>query len=489
MDAIESMPYVQGFTNDIFISFSHTDNRDGWVETFHTRLKDRLEQIGARVSIWRDRKLRGTDVFSDEIFSQLRDSAVLVSIVSPSGIQSNWCQDERQKFEQFAELSGGFRLGNVLRAVKVVKTPLANDDHQSLFGTLGSEFYQRDPQTNRFREFDPSGPEFRAQLNYLAQDILDTLNMVRQRSVSSTEKLAVYVATTSSDLEEQRRMIVRQIEDWGYAVLPTGLLPSDSSGFRSIVTAALAKCILSVNLVSKQRGLILDDEEKSIIALQYEFAQLRPVDRIVWVSPSSRPDPNVLGTIEQGTQHGLECLEGRSLEELKEVIEAKLKRLRGEASLLKEGGDKINVYMVCDRKDHPYVEDSQGRERALKLKSYLDNKGFVVWLPPVNQMEEKQRRKDHRETLKLSDAVLLYWGAADEAWFRENLRELIKARTSRNSSRHLAAVIYFDPPPLNEKLQYRNQLDLVVDQVGEFQAENLKPLFERLSKTSQTSSR
>jgi hypothetical protein len=243
-----------------------------------------------------------------------------------------------------------------------------------------------------------------------------------------------------------------------------------------------------VNLVSKQRGLILDDEEQSIIALQYEFAQLRPVDRIVWVSPSSRPDPNVLSTIEQGTQQGLECLEGRSLEDLKEVIEAKLKRLRGEASLLKLGGDKINVYMVCDRKDHPYVEDSQGRERALKLKSYLDSKGFVVWLPPVNQMEEKQRRKDHRETLKLSDAVLLYWGAADEAWFRENLRELIKARTSRSSSRHLAAVIYFDPPPLNEKLQYRNQLDLVVEQVGDFQPENLNPLFERLIKTSQPSS-
>jgi len=270
--------------------------------------------------------------------------------------------------------------------------------------------------------------------------------------------------------------------------MPTSALPNSSADFRSVVKAALSKCILSVNLVSTQRGLILEGEEKSVIALQYEFAQLQPVDRIVWVAPGSPIHPAVQSAIKQGTQQGLECLEGRSLEDLKEVIEAKLKRLRGEASLLKEGSDKINLYMVCDRKDHPYLEDSQGCERALKLKSYLDSKGFVVWLPPVNQMEEKQRRKDHRETLKLSDAVLLYWGAADEAWFRENLRELIKARTSRSSSRHLAEVIYIGSPPLREKLQYRNQLDLVVEQVGDFQPETLTPLFERLRKTDQTSS-
>ena len=90
-----------------------------------------------------------------------------------------------------------------------------------------------------------------------------------------------------------------------------------------------------------------------------------------------------------------------------------------------------------------------GRERALQLKSYLDSEGLVVWLPPVNAMDEKQRRKDHRATLGLSDAVVLYWGMADEAWFRENLRELIKTR--RSTRRRLAKAIYLSPPTLGEK--------------------------------------
>jgi len=486
---VEKMPYVPGFTNDIFISFAHTDNSDEWVEAFHTRLRDRLTQIGARVTIWRDSKLRGTDLFSDEIYDQLRHSAILLSIVSPTGIRSNWCQDERQKFEQFAELNGGFRIGNVLRAVKIVKTPLDNDEHRALFGTLGFEFYERDTQTDRFREFDFSEGEFRDKLDYLAQDILRILDIVRDQTARAPTSLAVYVASTSSDLEEQRQAIVRQIEDWGYSVLPTSSSPPlDSASFRSAVNSALAKCILSVHLVSKLRGLVLEGEEKSIIALQYEFAQSQPLDRVLWISPGSQPHPSVLSSIEQGPQQGVEILEGRTIEDLKEVIEGKLNRLRDEVSLIKEGSAKFNVYMVCDRNDHPYIEESKGRERALKLKSYLDSKGFVVWLPPVNPMEETRRRRDHRETLKLSDAVLIYWGAADEVWFRENLRELIKARTRRSGSRHLAEAIYLSSPPLGEKSQYRNQLDMVFEQFDDFKPEALRPLFERLHRDDQESS-
>jgi len=483
------MPYVQGFNNDVFISFAHTDNTDGWVEAFHIRLKDRLLQIGAQASVWRDNKLRGTDIFSDEIFSHLKDSAVLISIISPSGIRSSWCQDERQKFEKFAELNGGFRIGNTLRAVKVVKTPLENDEHKDLFGTLGYEFYQRIEGTRRFKEFDPSSPEFRDRIDWVAQEILDILNVLCKQNLGSDRpKPSVYVAATSSDLEEPRQSIVRQIEDWGYTVLPTSSLALlDSSSFRSSVNAALAKSLLSVHLVGKQRGLIPEGEEKSIVVLQYELAQSRPAERVLWVAPGQSPDPVVLSSI-ANDQEGVEILEGRTLEDLKELIEAKLKRLREETSLLRQGKSKFSVYIVCDRKDHPYLNESDGHKRALQLKSYLDNEGYVVWLPPVSSMEETRRRKDHRETLKLSDAVLLYWGAADEVWFRESVRELIKERTRRSGCRRLAEAAYLGGPPLVAKSLYRHQLDMVFEQFEDFQPDVLRPLFERLHQRNDNSS-
>lgn len=474
------MSYLPGFTNDIFISFAHIDNLDGWVEQFQKRLTNRLAQIDAAVTIWRDSKLRGTDDFSEDISEQLKNSAILVSIVSPSSIRSRWCQDERQKFEQFAALNGGFRVGKTLRAVKVVKTPLDHDAHRELFkDTLGFEFYEREAQTSRIQEFDLTSPEFRAKLDDLAQDIKQALNAVGSLGTPGSEKLNVYVAPTSTDLDESRQTIVRQIEDWGYNVLPAGPLPLDSSSFHSMANAALEKSVLSVHMVSSQRGLIPEDEDKSIVALQYELAQARLMDRILWVMPGSKPNPNVLSSIEQGSQKGVERVEDRTLEYLKEVIGARLNRLRKEAPLLQESSDKI-VYLVCHPSDNPFAEDGLGPARLLELKSYLDSKGMIVWLPPVNVTEEKQRRKDHRATLNVSDAVVIYWGKADEVWFRENLRELITARARRSSRRRLAEAIYFSAPPLGAKSQYRNQLDLVFEQFENFQPEGLKPLLQRL---------
>src|SRR5262249_7162702 len=161
------------------------------------------------------------------------------------------------------------------------------------------------------------------------------------------------------------------------------------------------------------RGLIPEGEEKSIVALQYEAAQSLSKDRVLWICPDTQPDPGIRFLIEQSSQQGAEILEGRSIEDLKEVVGAKLSRLREETCLTKEK-DKFNTYMIWDGKDNPYLTEAQGGERALQLKAYLDSQDCVVWLPPVSQMEETRRRRDHRETLKLSDAVLLYWGTADE---------------------------------------------------------------------------
>jgi hypothetical protein len=476
------MPYLQGFVNDIFISFAHIDNTEGWVETFQIRLRDRLAQIGIKVGIWRDTKLRGTDLFSDEIFEQLRGSALLLSIVSPTSISSHWCQDERQKFEQFAALNGGFRVGNTVRAIKVVKTPLSNDEHRTLFDTLGFEFYARNDQSDHFREFNFASPEFTDALNALAQDIVNSLNVLRQHLAGMVTQLPVYVAATTSDLDNERQALVRQITDWGYSVVPAE--PSslvECSDCRSEIESTLAKSILTVHLVSNKRGVIPDGEDKSIVALQYEVAQSRSVDRVLWIRPGTQPDQTILNLIQHNTQRGAEVLEERTLEDLKEVVEVKLKSLRDEARLTKENG-RFNIYLVCDRQDHPYLMEAQGRERALQLKAYLDSKGCVVWLPPVSQMEETRRRRDHRETLKLSDAVLLYWGNANEDWFRENLRDVIKARTRRSGNRHLAAAIYLGGPPRNEKTGYKNQIELVFEQFDTFQPDGLKPLFQQLQR-------
>ena len=485
------MPYVPGFTNDIFISFAHVDNLDGWVEGFQEHLRNRLLQLGADVAIWRDTKLRGTDIFSDEIFTQLQQSALLISIVSPTGIKSHWCEDERQAFERFAELNGGLRFGNHLRAIKVVKTPLPADQHRDLFGVLGFEFYEREEQSDRFQEFDPTSAKFREKRNEMALDIKSVLDAFSGYLTDAPKKDSVYVATTTPDLTRSRDVIVRQLEDWGYAVRPQGSEPPRlSRSFQAVTKAELAASIFSVHLVSDQPKPIVEDGEDSISG-QYDLAQSLPKDRIVWIGPGCVLYSEFDDAIKLGLQKGVEVLQDRSLEDLKDVIEERLNRRRQQPTSARKNEDpasppksedKVELYLICDRADHPWSEESTGDQRALKVKEYLDGIGVVVMPSPFSEMAWSELEEEYGEQLQLSNAVLLYWGTASENWFLRTRRIIVKEQTRRNKTSNagtLTEAFYFGSPPM-KKAQYRKITDLVFEQYDEFDPSVLKPLLDRL---------
>jgi len=413
----------------------------------------------------------------------LKQSALLISILSPNGMHSNWCEKERQRFELYAEANGGFRIGNILRALKVVMTPASNDAHRPVFGTIGYEFFEKDRQTGRPDHYLPSDARFDKQVDRLAQESRTILQTLASAELHPS-KPAVYVAEVSSDLEPDRTRIVEQLRAWGYRVAPIEPLPIHSPALRASIESAMGEAVMSVHLLSDKRGAIPDEENESIIALQYELANARGLDRIVWVLPNAQPHASVEAALQAGSANGLERLEGlNTIEDVKEILAAKLKGL-DERGGIPSGGPKLNIYLVCHERDLPLSGAAGDGANALKLKSFLDSRGFCAWLPPANVTNPRVREKDHRETLKMSEAVILYWGASDEAWFRGALRELTKARSTTRRNRPFAAeAIYLSPPPRQEKGMYRTHLDLLIEQFNDFQPEDLRPFLNRLRKT------
>ena len=116
------------FEKHVFISYAHLDNipitqgQDGWVSRLHTSLYSMLSRrLGCEARIWRDSKLKGDDVFSDEIVGQFSRSAVLLSIISPRYVKSDWCKRELNEFCEAAAKTTGVVVGNKSRALKVLR--------------------------------------------------------------------------------------------------------------------------------------------------------------------------------------------------------------------------------------------------------------------------------------------------------------------------------------------------------------------------------
>jgi hypothetical protein len=172
--------------HDIYISYSHLDNaplvhgEKGWVDDLREQLEHKLAQIlGYMPSIWYDARLHGENAFLDEgLNERLGKTCVLVCVLSPGYVRSEWCLRELREFRRMAEESWGLTVAHGRsRVFKVVKTYVERHLHpKELQEQTGYEFFEVEPGTGRPREYDQGlgtirDPRYRDMLNYLARDI------------------------------------------------------------------------------------------------------------------------------------------------------------------------------------------------------------------------------------------------------------------------------------------------------------------------------
>ena len=375
------------FDCDAFISYSHIDNvglvegSKGWITNLHRALEIRVGQLlGEKPEIWRDPKLTGNDVFENTLVEQLKRVAVLVTIVSPRYIKSEWTRRELVEFWKAAEAQGGVTFHDKARIFKVMKTPIPRDmDPPELQPLLGYEFFQIDPQSGRVRELDEvfgtdAQRDFWMKLDDLAHDIAALLEILQGESpdaipcLQATKKQAVFLAETTADLKEQREAIRRDLQQHGFIVLPARGLPLIASEMKTSLEEDLAQCRMSIHLVGKNYGLIPEGSNASLLEIQNELAIERgkrgSFERLLWI-PSGlvTEDERQAKVIHQlrmdpRMQAGADLLE-TLFEDLRTVIH---ERLRDEPKILQQkycvepaGENRGQIYLIYDQRDSAIV--------------------------------------------------------------------------------------------------------------------------------------
>ena len=492
--AISSQSYIPTFENDIFISYTHIDNAplaknlEGWVTFFHTALQARLRQLlGAELAIWRDAKVQGNDYLSDTLLKQFPKIAILISILSPRYIQSQWCLRELQEFAEVAEKTDGLSLEDKARVFKVVKTLIQREEHpEVLRGLLGYEFFAIDAHKDRPVEFRPElGAEaeqkFFAKLEDLAYDIhllLKTLK-ARQSGLPGTTPASgnitpVYLAPTTNDLSEAYDKIRRELLERSCRVLPIGDLPlHDTTALRKRVLADLALCKFSVHLIGAKYGFVPEDETHSLVEMQHElaseFSLKDGLSRLIWLPPglqtTDERQQKFIHALRTGAyvQERADLLE-TPLEELKSSILAKLRNGRPNGPGTVAPAGPARIYLI-------YCE--QDRETAASIEDYLYDQGFELELP-VFEGDETQLREAHQDKLMLCDAVLIYGGAITDAWLSSKRADLKKVFGWGRQQPLAAQAIYFAAPQADFKQRFRSHEIMVMKNFETFASNDLQ---------------
>lgn len=466
------------FDGDAFISYAHLDNvelvegKKGWVANLHRALEVRVAQLlGKSPHIWRDPKLQGNDLFAETLVERLRRVAVLVTIVSPRYIKSEWTLRELKAFVTAAEEQGGLRVGDKARVFKILKTPVPLEKTPpELRMLLGYEFFRVDPESGRIRELDEVfGPEaqreFWIKLDDLAHDLVALLEEIhgdtdlqhdegpaapaargeevpsRARAPalaapaaepaaqSATSRGAVFLAETTSDLREQREQLRRDLLQHGYTVLPSQPLPHVADEAEAVIRESLARCRMAVHPVGRSYSLVPEGGSLSMIELQHELATERGGDarflRLVWLPAGlSATDPRQQQLVERlrldpRIQGSADLLEG-IFEDLRTTLQEWLVREPKTPPRPEPTPAHTTIpqlYFLADQRDAELIEPW--------AEALFDQ--HIEVIRPLFDADEAAIREYHEENLTVCDGVLIFYGAGNELWLQRKLRELQKA--------------------------------------------------------------
>jgi hypothetical protein len=509
--------FLSDFDEDVFISYAHNDDDIyaqepwGWVTRLHQDLEQRVRNyLGSDIRFWRDCEIRNNDDFSKKILNRLVRTAAFLSVLSPSFLQREWCRRELETFAGEADRQMGLLVDDERsRIFKVEKMPVErNTLPPAMQGTKTYRFYEPDPaQPKRLHELRPllGGEYYRRyfeQMDELAKDIAALLKDMATSvgggaKQAEPDRLTVYVAETTSDLDDKVGELRRDLKDRGYLVLPSGDLPYRASAYKDKVRECLKGAALSVHLVGAEYGFVPEGETKSNVWLQHDLAMERSGDanffRLIWMPGNvSSSDERQQGFIsylrgDAGVLRGADLL-NNNIEELKTVVHEKLATLvtrrRGaqqQVVAAKSGGavetpsrapdEPLRVYIMCDRADRKSPS-------LVALRKCLMSNGYEPMLPAESE-DESRALQVHAENLGFCDACLIFYGDGSSEWFEAKLRDLRKYLRGRQPP-IMAKAVYVAAPSNEHKDEVETLEAMVLRGEATFSPNEIEPFLQKL---------
>ena len=518
-----SKAFVDGYEADVFISYARLDDKPvmgdpvGWVSQLHTELINQLPvYLGAEAQIWRDQEeIRNNEDFTKKISHQLENSATFIAILSESFINREWCLREVEEFTAHADKRFGVYIdGDKKRLFSVERMPVSRDMLPSqLTGTTTYRFFENG------RILRPSvNAQHRAKYLANVEDLLIDISKVLKLLAKSARDggtvpvaaepvpvgQTVYLAQTTSSLDDQAAEMRRDLTERGFRVLPQGDLPNRAGRLREDVSAALEQCALSIHLVGEDYGFVPEGEaSKSNLWMQHDLAlgkaKAGDLTCLVWVAGAGAPRDErqraFLAYLEEDdtAQRHMDLLRNCGLEELKaEAYEMlakfaadKLKRAAAAkaaaarpAAAMPAAAAPASAPAAAPAFDEPplvYIMCEAASRKAaalVALTRHLLAKGYdPVFLEGAAGEAAVQQ---HVENLNTCDACLIFHDQASNDWLAQKLGDLRKYLRGR-ARPVLARAVYLAGSELVE-----TNAAMVLNGSGGFAPEQLEPFTQKI---------
>jgi hypothetical protein len=442
-----SKAFVPGYKHDVFVSYAHVDDipphgvSHGWVTTFVAELGRQLAMLLGRKdnhSVWMDYHLRGNSTISPTILQEAAESATLLVILSQGYLSSEWCSYERETFLSRIKAQQGIDIPVFVIEKQRLDRSLWPRDLDNL---RGYPFWECDSLlgsgTSCYTLADPypreDQPNYWLRLSDLSKDLTAALRQILLGKGSeerpAANRVKVFLAEVTDDLEEKREEVKRYLDQRGLQVLPEYYYPNDPERFRRAQENDLADCRLFVQLLSSVAGKRPPGADNGFPDFQYQIAKQGNLPIIQWRSPDLDLEGDIVDA--QRVLLEAETVMAVPIEEFKEKVIGRATTRVPETPISSQ-----STLVFVNHGD----EDAELATKVIRIIEEA-NLGYSV---PLREGSPAQLRQDLEENLLISDAILWIYGQAPLGWVREQLLNFQKVGWRRDKPARKALCKY--PP-------------------------------------------
>lgn len=449
--------------HDIFVSYAHVDNEllpgetEGWVTQLISTLEVYLRQkLGRRekFTLWRDPELPGNVPLTPEILETVRDSQIILLVLSPGYVSSTWCLDELAAFVKARGVSSG-------RVFVIERDKLAESDRPAVLADLkGYAFWVADKQqsgvvrtlgtpamgsyrADYFRQVEdlaiqlvgklksirkaaPTLPESAASddipvaaQNFFYTPPQNTDELSESSESASSEKTTlatVYVAPVPDTLQLERNDFIRVLNQHRIEVLPQSNRINYST-FQQEMEQDLERSQCFVQLLDASSNM-------GLVNAQYQIASQSEADVLQWRSTELEVDA-------VSDQDQLALLRGQHVmaSDLVNFQQHLLKRLFPPEPLAKP------AVLVEPEQQIIFINvGNEDRALAERVSKQLSAHGHFCVLPvtPDERSRPADIRKDMEHNMRYCDSLLLLYDSSPITQIRQFLMQSWRMRAQRD---------------------------------------------------------
>jgi hypothetical protein len=517
------------FKYDVFISYAHADDEPHhatekkWVTVLCDALSSRYRsRTGDPLRVWRDPLLRPGQVFDPVILERVRESAILLPIVSPSFIKSDYCLKEFQEFVQKAQHDpAGLVNQHKHRVLPLVKHPYGKVARPGspavaeMIRTFESiqehRFYRTNVDSQITCELNchNDGRLFDEQVDKLVDAIDEILQTIRAATETTGDPVpeatppvpaddpsvkVIYVALTAQSMKDEREKLLKELKGrQHFKNLRIKILPDEEidvrelqlkscQAFETLVNDYIGRSHLSVHITNEVYGAIPEgsNTKKSLVEIQYEAAvqhsKRRPdgdfhcvVRKAATTTPAEPEQVQFFDRMEQDArqQPQVQLFTQRNFQDFVSFVEEKIvsQARKQEVILSVDGSDTKYVYFIYDKSDR---NNTRTKELAMRFSSHYEML-YPVFPESVDQAKVVSH---HEDQLMQCDGVIIYHGSSTDSWCHSILGEVRKAKLQRQEMKKhrkdiIAKTVLIDDPRESKLMHTFNSKEFLVLQAWE----------------------